>query len=398
MGSWSRKGKVKHFVSLLLVFAFGLLVSCSGTSTAHELSLYGSYGSEIALRIASDYPKRVAGSSQENQTASLIQAAFEDLGYVPDVQTVSLPDGGSSRNIVVRIPGTGFVAREDRLDELEYDIYDNRAKAEDGLFTRQVIVGARYDTDPATSEASDGISDNASGIGALLTLARELKKTRVGYDVILVALGAGFQGEAGANTFLRSLSSEDLAITDTFYEFRSLVGGAKLYANAGLSSLYPNKKYLLRQPLYEVATIALSESVLGRSGVALYQNQATFLIPNPLAGETPPASDYGTVPDQVVFREISSTLSDYRVFDRAGIACVLLESSDFNARAFDELHENADPNYASTNYQVRGTDFDSIASFAQLAEDDLIESRINVSAFLVFKAIENGVLGSETPY
>lgn len=388
---------IRQLISLGLVFALLFLVSCQAVATAHALSLYGSYGSDLARNIAGNYPVRVAGTSAETQTADLIFREFETLGYVPERQTFSLPDGASSSNIIVRIPGSGFVANESRITELDYSIYGNKARPEDGLFTRQVIVGARYDTDPAASAGADGVSDNASGIGALLTLAQELKRARVGYDVILVAFGGGFANEAGSSFFVNSLNAEDRAITDTFYEFRSLVGGAKLYANAGLSSLYPNKKYILRQPLYEVATIALSEEVLGRSGVALYQNQSTFLIPNPLAGETAPGADYGTIPENVVFREISSTRSDYRAFDRIGIACVLFESSDFNAKSYDELKENPDPNYASTNYLVRGTDFDSIASFDQLAEADLIQQRINVSAFLVLRAIENGVLGSDSP-
>ncbi|NLF21063.1 MAG: M28 family peptidase [Clostridiaceae bacterium] len=375
-----------------LIFALLVLVSCSDTRTVSELSRYGTYGSDFAERLASTYPARAAGTASEAASAGLIRQEFEKMGYVPEVRSFTLPEGGRSANIVVRIPGSGFVARSENIENLDYEIYNRRAKAEYGLFGRQVIVGARYDTDPAAPEDADGISDNASGVGALLTLAQQLKRHSVGYDIVLIAFGGSFSDLAGARSYVDAMDRAEKERTDCFYEFRSLYSGGKLYANAGWSSLYPDYKYSLRQPLYEIADIALRESTASRAGETLFQNQATFLIPNPLA-EEPLPSGFKAPPEQVVFREISATVSDYRAFDSALIPCVLMESFEFSAASFDELKENVDPNYASTNYRVRGTGFDNSESLKSFSDDELLTTRINVSAFLVFKAIENGVLG-----
>lgn len=377
---------------LVLSVFLSLLTGCRSSHSVHLLSRFGSYGEDVALQIASTYPRRPAGSEAERAVGDLIYDEFEKLGFVPEVQEVPLGEGGTSRNIIVRIPGSGFTANPDEVELYDYDVYAYRAKPEDGLFRRQVIVGARYDSDPEAEEDSDGISDNASGIGALLQLARHLKREQVGFDVILAAFGAGFDSQAGARTFADSMSEHDVQITNCFYEFRSLYAGGKLYANAGWSSTYPGKKYVLRQPIYGLSDIALNQPIYTLLGESLYQNQSTYMIDNPIAGET---AEGLTAPDKIVFREISRFASDYRPFDRKMIPCVILESYDYSADSYDELKENVDPNFASSNYRVRGTAFDKIAVLDRLSTRDLLQNRINLASFLVFKAIEGGVLGGE---
>lgn len=356
------------------------------------LARFGSYGADRADDIAKAYPSRPAGSEAERQTGDYIIDQFRELGYVPEIQDISLGEAGSSRNIIVRIPGAGFTANPDEVEAYDYDVYAYRAKPEDGLFRRQVVIGARYDSDPKAPEGSDGISDNASGVGALLQLARWLKRITVGYDVVLVALGAGFDGSKGAYTFVSSMSDRDKQITDCFYEFRSLYGGGKLYANAGWSSIYPGKKYVMRQPAYEIADISLNEPIDTICDQALYQNQSTYKIPNPLAGETPPQG-LQAPPKEIVFREISRFASDYRAFDKQMIPCVIFESYDYSADSYDTLKENVDPNFASTHYVVRGTEFDNVETLKKFSDKDLLMNRINAASYLVYCAVKSGVLG-----
>ncbi len=382
--------KAKGLLSLSLALLLIPLVSCGSKRSVHLLSRFGSYGANAALKIAASWPRREAGSEAEKQTGDYIYNEFKKIGFVPETQTVPLGGGKSSRNIIVRIPGFGFTANPDVIEQYDYDVYKYRAKAEDGLFRRQVIVGARYDSDPLAEEGADGISDNASGVGALLQLARHLKREQMGFDVILVAFGGGFSGSAGAKTYVGSMSERDIQITNCFYEFRSLYAGEKLYANAGWSSTYPGQKYILRQPAYEIADIALGEPLYTIAGETLYQNQSTYKISNPLLDEN---EREGYAAPEIVFREISRFPSDYRAFDRFMIPCVFFESYDYSADNYADLKENVDPNFASSEYRIRGTAFDNISVLKEYSDANTLEHRINTAAFLVYRAIEEGVMG-----
>lgn len=378
-----RKLPKSFFLSIFLAGVL-LLSACSGAGTADLVHQFQSYGADFAKKVATTYPRRPAGSEAETALGDMIFEEFTRLGFKPEFQEVNLPDGGKSRNVIVRIPGTGFTADEDRLKTFNYDIYDRRAKAEDGLFHRNVVIGARYDTDPEAAEESDGISDNASGLGALLLTGQTLKRYKVGYDVTLVALGGGFADLAGARIFVESLDADKMAMTDIFYEYRNLYAGEKLYGHAGWSSLKPDSKYKFRQPLYAIQDLAIEERLLDKTGIALYGNQSTYKVDNPL-GE-----------GQVVFRDFSLHQSDYRAFDEKGIPVVFFESYNYGAEKQEDLAENNDPNYQSTNFKVSGTAFDNTESLEKLSEKQFLERRINATVYLVYLALEQGVLGGQS--
>ena len=355
-----KSNKIRSLRSwMVLALVCTMLLSACRSNTVPEIMKYDDYGKKVALNIAENYPKRVAGSESETAVADLIKKEFESFGYNVENQSIELESGGHSRNLIVKIPGKGFVAEEDTDSELDFSIYERRAKEEYGLFRRKVIVAARYDSNPNAPENNDGISDNASGIGALLTLAKQLKEYTMGYDVELVALGAGFSNNAGSRKLLESKSPEEIKNIDAFYEFRSLYGGDKLYAHSGWSSTYPKQKYKLRQPAYQLAEVAYDESVSYYTGVVLYQNQISLQIDNMLLNTEAPEG-FGEAPEKIVFREMSENESDYREFDKRGVPVVYLESYNYSGESMDDISENRNPNFSSTNYIVRGTDFDNI--------------------------------------
>lgn len=383
-------------LTMIFIILFITLASCS-TARVHELAEYDDYGANIAQDIARNYPIRVAGSEAETATANYIKGEFAELGYRYEEQMVSLSNGSSTNNIIVNIPGKGFVASESSDEDLDYEVYDRRARPEEGLFHRQVIVAARYDTDPNAAEGNQGASDNASGVGALLTLAKSLKEYSMGYDIVLIALGGGWDNYAGARAYASTMTEDDIWATDVFYEFRSLYSGDRLYSSAGWSSTYPNQKYRLRQTMYELADLAIDNNVYAYTGEALYQNQSSLPIPNPLLEEAAPAG-MASARETVVFKEISSTNSDYRVFDQLGIPIVLMESYNFQGESLDDFVESVDPNYSSTGNMVRSTAFDNLDSLREFKDADLLENRINAAAYIVLKGIESGVIGARTDY
>jgi hypothetical protein len=127
-------------------------------------------------RAISQVGQRPAGGPHERQAGAMVHRRFNRLGYDVRVQRFELPGGGTSRNVVARTPGP-----------------------------LRVIVVAHIDGVYGTNAAND----NASGVGTLLELARNLRGTR---GVRLAALGAeermvtGSPYHLGSLRFTRSLS------------------------------------------------------------------------------------------------------------------------------------------------------------------------------------------------
>ena len=417
---------------LALLFALFLPACQSEEPETPQYADYGTFGSKFALRLARTYPYRSPGSAQEKAAGDLIVTALEDMGYTPVVTRFSYSglDGTyrTSRNISITIPGTGFVR--------------SRADGSQETFRRQVIVGAHYDTfvslqdveayrqttEPAatptpvptrapddsgettattTTAASvpeptlldyDGIHDNASGIGALLILAREIRQVTPGYDVVLVAFGAGEDGQAGARKFAASMGKDKIALTDAMYCMDSIYAGDKIYAHAGRSSLrtYNRKSYEMRRKLYEVTDVFYEHELYTNNNYMLYTNQASIDLE--LEGISTP----------VMYREWTLNDSDYLPFDELGIQIVFFESYDYDGKELDDFKESKNPAFSETGGAIRHTPFDttvylnyitnravtarvSLSSNAAKQTVDQLTKRVNNTAFVILEAILKGV-------
>lgn len=355
---------------LPLLFLAILLAGCrSNSGDRRQIADYGTYGSDLALRLARSWPTRPAGSAAERAAASFLMQAFSQLGYQPARQEFKYQYGeasGQSQNIVVRISGRGF----DQKD----------ADGQQRLLSRQVIIGAHYDAmlqetgaaalpagtagapvfveghlREATAADFDGIQGNASGIGALLTLAAQLRGGVFGYDIVLVAFGAGTAGYAGAEFFAGELGSAALR-TDAMYCLDSIYAGDKVYAHAGRNALLPNSQrdYDKRRKLYEATDVFYDNQLATNNGYTLYTNQSTYNSPVPNSDKI------------AYYREWTVTDSDYVPFDRLGIPIVFFESFDYDAVSIGDTKESRDPYFQATNGAIRGTRYDSSAILRQL--------------------------------
>jgi aminopeptidase YwaD len=112
---------------------------------------------------------RPAGGLNERQAARIAARRFQTLGYDVRIQKFTLPGGGTSRNVIARTPGK-----------------------------LRVIVVAHIDGVHGTRAAND----NASGVGTLLELARNLRGEE---GVRLAALGAEERMVTGSPYHLGSL-------------------------------------------------------------------------------------------------------------------------------------------------------------------------------------------------
>lgn len=332
---------------------------------------YGTYGSAIATALATDYPFRKAYSPEEKSAGEYVKSEFEKLGYTVTEQTFDSPDhSGTSSNYIVKIPGQGFMmASEDGSYKEEH---------------RQVIVGAHYDTALGTSNSAanpdyDGIQDNASGIGCLLTLAKQLKGTNYGYDVILVAFGAGEDSAAGAAYYASQMTPDETASTDAMYCVESIYAGDKLYASAGWNSLAAGKKYEMRRKLYEAYDVVYENSLSSKNGVDLLYNESSISLD---------VNGDGTAD---IYREVTLNPSDYVPFDNAGIPIVFIESYDYNYATVEEMKETKNLNLQTAAGMIRHTDLDSIDLLAASLDEGQLDKRINNTAFILLKCIEKGL-------
>jgi len=369
-------GILALFVCLVFILPVFLTACGSGDSEVAVLAEYGDYGTQIAQTLAEKYPFRKAYSAEEKEAGSYVKSEFEKLGYKVEEQTFSSADQtGTSTNYVVKISGEGLMFLN------EDGSYVNKRK--------QVIVGAHYDTlygtaDAAAVPAFNGIEDNASGIGCLLTLAKELRTNSMGYDVILIAFGAGSDSYAGAAAYTAGMTADEIALTDAMYCIESIYAGDKLYASSGWNSLDPNNKYEMRRKLYEVYDVVYENSLSSKNSVDLYYNESGLFVDVNADG----------VAD--VYREVTLTLSDYVPFDKAGIPTVFFESYDYNFPEVSAMKETKNLNLQGSGGMIRRTNDDSLSVLEKSLPEGQLKTRINNTAFILLKAIEKGAHNSVT--
>ncbi len=344
--------------------------ACGDGGAAEPVAVIGNEGIAFARTIATQYPFRKAGSPEESAVAGLIEAQLRAFGYQPEIQECR--DGDlSTVNVIVRIKGTGF-------ETAVSGMASGTASAAVEKISRSVILGTHYDTPLGTEDIAkypdyDGINDNASGVGALISVAKELRSRRNGYDVILVFFGAGHDDFLGARTFAASMSASDIASADAMYCVERIYAGDKLYAHAGLNSLEAGEKYLRRRKLYELSDVAIANSI------DLRFNESDLDID---------ANSDGT---EDVYREITTTRSDYSIFDEMDIPCVFMESFEYFESSAGAQTESKNPYFGETKGRISGTNYDSLGYLEEVFEADRLETRIKNSAFLLVEAIAKGM-------
>lgn len=356
---------------MALLFVFPLSACSKGDEDkVIKPAQYGTYGEEIALTLATDFPYRKAFSEQEKLAGLYVKEEFEKLGYEVEEQPFSNADGTmQSVNYIVTIPGEGMMQRESENKYVPA--------------SKTVIVGAHYDSNVPPMDTVDmpgynGIQDNASGIGCLLTLAKEIKSQKLGYDVVIVAFGAGSADFAGARAFAARMSSEEILTVDVMYCIESIYAGDKLYASSGHNSLAAGKKYEKRRKLYEAYDVVYNSTMNSQNNVDLYYNMSGINLD--VNGDE--------IPD--IYREVTIEKSDYIPFDNAGIPIVFFESYDYNFSSLDQMKETKNLNLQQVGGRIRGTVCDSYLMLSAELDEERLMSRINNTAFIILEAIKKG--------
>lgn len=371
--------RIRAFVILLILMGSFLLPACFfGQDDESDIlpADYGKYGEQIAITLAENYPNRESFSQQQRDAGLFVKEEFEKLGYEVEEQVFNNFDRTKqSINYYVRIAGEGFMERTDGEEYLPV--------------RKTVIVGAHYDCSvPELMEdvvsLHDGIQDNASGIGCLLTLAKEMYGKTFGYDVILVAFSGGSASYAGAEAFVDAMTLDEISSTEAMYCIESIYAGDKLYASAGHNSLQSGKKYEKRRKLYEAYDVVYDNMLNSLNNVDLYYNMSGILLD----------IDGDEISD--VYREITLSESDYIPFDKVGIPIVFFESYDYNFTSLEEMKETKNLNLQEEGGQIRGTGYDSYVILSEQLDEERLMDRINNTAFIILEAIKKGSHNSVT--
>lgn len=365
---------LKSIAVILSMMVFMIPVSsCSDEDEQNVLQAdYGAYGAQIARELASLYPYRPAYSNEEAQAGEYIRSKFEELGFEVSRQEFT-GSGGTSSNYIVNIPGKGFITMDD---------YGNPQEVR-----RTIIIGAHYDDSFASGEvdssyAYDGISDNASGIGCLLTIAAHISEyENLPFDVIIVAFGAGNDNFAGSNAFAASLTDEIVSSVDCMYCIDSIYAGDKVYASAGYNSLNMNQKYQMRRKLYQAYDVTYDSYLYTQYGFNLYYNESGVI------------TDLNGDGYDDIYREVSANKSDYVPFDLMNIPIVYFDSGDYFFESMDEMKDSKNLNLQEFGGIVRGTPLDSSANLDSFLVDengDQLQIRINCVSYIILESMMKG--------
>ena len=369
--------EIKRLFALLLCLVMGLgLISCSKSeATEQKPADFGSYGADFARKLAKKYPYRKAYTGTETEAGEMIKKEFEDLGYKVQTQNFTSVYGSNSANYIVHIDGSGFVEPDGKGGLKE--------------FKKTVVIGAHYDSAFSSDEVPegytyDGISDNASGVGCLVTIAKEIKNSGdLGFDIEIVAFGAGSDDFRGAEKYFESLSSEEQSQIEVMYCIDSIYAGDKVYANAGLNSLSTGGKYnyKMRRKLYQAYDVAYNDMLSSKNGFNLYYNESNIKI------------DLNGDGEEDTYREVSLNKSDYCVFDSHDIPIVFFDSGDYFFDSLDKVKETKNLNLQEFDGKIAGTLLDSstVLDEVQVKDDkDLLEIRINNVSYCIMGTLTKG--------
>ncbi|MFZ5821544.1 MAG: M28 family peptidase [Chloroflexota bacterium] len=146
---------------------------------------------------------RVAGSGKEAEAAQYLAEVFTKLGYTPATKKFSAWDVD---------------------DETEYTSM-NVTATKPGLSSRQIIVGAHYDS----VDVGVGADDNASGVGVMLEVAERVANMDTPYTIVFIAFGSEENDLDGSYHYAELMSPSEVQGTIAYVNLDSLAAGDITY-------------------------------------------------------------------------------------------------------------------------------------------------------------------------
>ena len=267
---------------------------------------------------------RVPGTPAEAEAARYIQTTLDDLGYD------------------VRLQPFSFTKPDDRATTLQSA---NVVAVKPGLSTREIIVGAHYDS----NGRGRGADDNASGVAVMLEVAAKIKSLQTPYTIRFIAFGAEEYGEFGSYYFVDRMSESDRNNTVGMINLDGVIVGDAAYVYGDSGSPESIRDWLLKAAQAE--------------GFDLQTRPAKAL-------DWPDGSP--------------CDCTDYSPFQAAGIPFVFFESTDWNLGNKDGLTP-VDPDYGEQG-RIQHTLYDSI-NYIDTNFPGRIDRHLNLYVTLLYDAL-----------
>jgi alkaline phosphatase isozyme conversion protein len=259
----------------------------------------GQVAREHVVALSEGIGNRLAGSPNEARAADYIEGVLQGLGYAPQRQGFSFAPETRRR-------GEGLVS-------------SNVIALKEGVSSREIIVGAHYDSEVL----GNGAGDNASGVGVMLEVASAIREVSTPYSIRFIAFGAEEQGLAGSRYYVSGMSDSEIQNTVAMINVDSVIVGEIAYVYGDLGDDGVVRNWVLANATEDSGAIQTQE------------------------GENPefPA---GTTCD----------CSDHTPFKDAGIQYAYFESTNWRLGDKDG-YVQVDPEYGEDG-QVWHTRFDTI--------------------------------------
>lgn len=245
-------------------------------SSSTYINGYGENAYKELSDFTSAFPKREAGSDNESAAAVYLHDRLEDFGYSPEIESFDFKTDWSgpmnSQNLIARF---------------------NPEKKQ------RILIGAHYDSMPS----SDGADDNASGVAALLIIAKQIKSLTLDYGVDFVLFGSEEVGLKGSEAYFEKHKPQ----LDLMINMDSLIAGDTLYVYGE-----SEKSNVLKKAL----SMASSKKLHFQT-----QNEKASGLP------------YGMTLDA----------SDHAVFKNAGIPILYFEATNWTLGEHDGYTQTSNP-------------------------------------------------------
>ena len=202
---------------LLLGLALSVAFAATGALQAAPKSVPGAAPTaatsayEYMADLSDGIGSRVAGTPSAVQAAGLISQWFTQLGYEPALQD--------------------FAFKTDGATHTSSNVIATKA----GVSTKQIIIGAHYDS----VAVGRGAFDNASGVALMMQLADALRAAQTPYSLVFVAFGAEEAGLKGSKAYFDNMSAAQKAATVLMINFDSVAAGDQMYCYSSADQAWP---------------------------------------------------------------------------------------------------------------------------------------------------------------
>ncbi len=203
------------------IFTMALL-SVIGTEISAQTNNPDDYKEHVTILASDAFEGRGLGTKGKDEATLYIQKQFKKAGLQPFVEDYLQPFNFAQR--IIRIPATNVIGMIEGSDP--------------ALKNQYIVLGAHYDHLGYINRGEEkviysGADDNASGVSAIIELAKHFakKENRPKRSLIFIAFDAEESGLHGSTYFVNNLSSNIKENTIAMFSF-DMVG--MLQANNGI--------------------------------------------------------------------------------------------------------------------------------------------------------------------